>query len=148
MKDEIQINPMRSDDLEKAFQLYKEALTQIVDEAFGWDENFQKKRFQNSYKLEWFHWVYKSSHKIGYICFHKKQDEMHLSLLIISDAFRGQSFGQQVMAMLHQRARSESCKVTLSSFIANKRALSFYQKLGYRIENQDEHFYNMVLEQP
>lgn len=50
----LEFIPFYKSDLEKAFDLYKSALHQVIDKAFGWDEKFQRNRFETHYSLEWF----------------------------------------------------------------------------------------------
>lgn len=141
--DEIRLTPFVSEDLKAAFQLYEETLRSVVDRAFGWEDGFQRERFASRYELSWFHWVEASANRVGYVCFFEKSDELHMSLLIIDPKFQGRSFGRKVMSLLQNRAKQSSKRVTLSSFKKNEAAISFYQKLGYQITGEDEHFVDL-----
>lgn len=136
---------MPESDLNEAFLLYKSALKPIIENAFGWDEEFQKKRFHTKYEPNWFYWIEVNSQRIGYVCFFETKLELHISLLIIFDAFRNKTFGRNIMDTLQQRAFQESLKVTLSSFKNNSGAVRFYRNLGYEIVAEDSYFYDMTL---
>lgn len=139
---------MPRSDFEEAFSIYRDALSEIIQAAFGWDEEFQRNRFQTRYRPEWFYWIEVDSKYVGYACINNTQDELHVSLLIILKEHRGHSIGEAAMKLLQQRARDNSQRVTLSSFKNNTGAVRFYQRLGYEIASEDGHFYDMVLKNP
>jgi ribosomal protein S18 acetylase RimI-like enzyme len=48
------------------------------------------------------------------------------------------------MARLHREAEREGkCRVTLSSFTNNQRAIRFYQRLGYKVIEGDQAFVSL-----
>lgn len=145
MSPSINFLKMPESDHNEAFLLYKAALKPIVEEAFGWDENFQKDRFRNKYEPSWFHWIEANSQRVGYVCFFETASELHVSLLIIFDDFRNKKYGRNIMETLQQRAFQKSLKVTLSSFKNNTGAIRFYKNMGYDINAEDAYFYDMIL---
>ena len=50
--------------------------------------------FQNQYKLEWFHWIENQFGRIGYICFFQRENDIHVSLLIVSREVQGKGYGK------------------------------------------------------
>ena len=135
---------MPLEERESCFLLYKKALYPYIEASFTWDEDFQKKRFYTKYDPNWFYHIHADSRPIGFLCFFETDKELHLSLLIILEAFRGQGYGHKVMKFLHERADQNSCPVTLSSFKNNTNALNFYKKQGYVIKGEDTYFYDLV----
>jgi ribosomal protein S18 acetylase RimI-like enzyme len=136
---------MTESDLDEAFIHYKSALKPIIEDAFGWIEDFQNKRFHSKYDPRWFYWIEANSQHIGYVCFFETTSELHVSLLIIFEAFRNQSYGRNIMGILQQQAIQKSIKVTLSSFKNNTGAVRFYKNLGYDIVSEDTYFYDLAL---
>jgi ribosomal protein S18 acetylase RimI-like enzyme len=67
--------------------------------------------------------------------------------LIIFPQHQNQNIGQQVMMLIHNKARLEQRnQVTLSSFRGNTRAIQFYEALGYQVvDDSDEDFVGMTL---
>lgn len=139
----LEFIPFQKQELNKAFDLYKSALHQVIENVFGWDESFQINRFKTHYELEWFNWIEIKSSRIGYICYFPKETEVHVSLLIIFDAFQSKGYGKIVMSKIEQNALKQNKKVTLSSFKANERAVSFYKSMGYEVISEDEHFLDL-----
>ncbi len=144
----IKFVPVKSTDRESIFLKYKSALIEIVEETFGWDESFQNERFKTHYEPDWFFWVETNAERVGYICFFKKEAEIHLSLLIVDAEKRDRGYGRLAMIHLHELARLDDRKVTLSSFRRNVEAIKFYKRLGYIEIGGDEHFVDMALPTP
>lgn len=144
----IKFSSVSDAEREALYRGYKTALLPIVEATFGWNEEFQRERFYSRYELNWFQWLEHAGKRIGYICYWSKNSEIHLSLLIVEPGYRSQGCGQLVMTQLHERARTQHSKVTLSSFRKNTGAVKFYERLGYKEIGGDEHFVDMILEQP
>ena len=125
--------------LDEAFVKYKQALSPVIEEAFGWDEKFQLERFRSRYELSWFSWVFIDGERVGFVCYYVKASDLHLSLLVIDPDKRDRGLGRRVMEHL----QSLASRVTLSSFRNNYAAVRFYESLGYRIVGGDEHFVDL-----
>ena len=113
------------------FERYRSALKTVVEDSFGWDEIFQRKRSKDRYEADWFHWIENEGIRIGYVCYCVKGLEIHVSLLIIDEDKRSLGHGRMVMERIHSEARKRNCSVTLSSFRKNSSAIKFYEKVGY-----------------
>ena len=134
-------------EFEELFACVKQGIFGHVDNVFGWDDEFQRNRLSNDYHPSWFHWVYRDSQKVGLACFKPYDNAYHVHLLIIFPQHQSQNIGQQVMMLIHNKARLEQRnQVTLSSFRGNTRAIQFYEDLGYQVvDNSDEDFVGMTL---
>ncbi|PMF06720.1 histone acetyltransferase [Vibrio lentus] len=134
-------------EFEELFACVKQGIFIHVDNVFGWDDDFQRKRLLNDYHPSWFHWVYLGKERIGLVCFKPYDNAYHIHLLIISPQYQDRSLGKQAMTLIHKRAMKEQRdQVTLSSFRSNTRAISFYQALGYRVVDEgDDDFVGMTL---
>jgi GNAT superfamily N-acetyltransferase len=144
----VQIIPAQASDLKDLYLKYKAALFTIIEDTFGWDEKFQYERFEKTYELNWFHWIKVDDELVGYICYWKTAAEIHVSLLILNPEMRGFGFGRQIMKHVHNEARKNNCKLTLSSFRKNVAAIKFYESLGYITSVSDENFVDLKLENP
>ena len=141
---EIHQESLAAGELDEAYQLYRDCLSEFIDQAFGWHEAFQQQRFRSSYPIDSLRWLTDiNSRRFGLVSFLEKDQSLHLSLLLLYQAHRGSGLGSLVMRELEGLAEASGHKITLSTFRENKGAVSFYQKLGYQIDKQDEHFYEM-----
>ena len=146
-EENIQLRLVPSSEFEELFAFVKQGLFIHVDNVFGWEDDFQRKRLLNDYHPSWFHWIYHKNERVGLVCFKTYGNTYHIHLLIISPQYQGQSLGKKAMLLIHNKARQEQRnQVTLSSFRSNTRAISFYQALGYQIvDDNDEGFVGMSL---
>lgn len=140
----IEMTAFQAGEMDQAFDIYKAELSAVVVKAFGWDEAFQRGRFFERYHPNWFEWVAVNGQRIGYVCSHQTDIEIHVSLLLILEKFQGLGHGAAIMEQIHRRAAEAGLRVGLSSFKSNGRAIRFYQKLGYRISGEDTDFVDMT----
>ncbi|SDH58473.1 Acetyltransferase (GNAT) domain-containing protein [Vibrio xiamenensis] len=134
-------------EFERVFSHYKHALYHYIDAVFGWDEHFQRKRLQES-ALQGFYWVENGDNPVGLVWFNVNKSEqhnaLHLHLLLVFSKWQNQGFGQEIINLLTSSADQQDLKyLTLSSFIANQRAIRFYQRQGFAVVEQETHFVSM-----
>ncbi|MEQ5839509.1 GNAT family N-acetyltransferase [Paraburkholderia acidicola] len=127
-------------DRQALFALYKRSLHEYIDQTFGWDEDFQQDRFSNSYPDPEISLIVSGSTTVGYVALRNEPKSLHLSLLLLQPESRNRGIGRTVMQTLMSRAAAFSQPVTLSCFVRNRAAISFYQKLGFCVVTEDEHF--------
>lgn len=122
------------------FQRIKTGLHPYVDNVFGWDDNFQRQRIKNEYQPDWFYWALTDDQCLGLVCFKRYDQALHLHLIIVDEAFRGQGYGKRIMQAIHDCADDEARAVTLSCFRCNTPALRLYETLGYTITSEEPDF--------
>jgi ribosomal protein S18 acetylase RimI-like enzyme len=138
----IQLIPMSEGavDRQALFALYKLSLHEYIDQTFGWDDNFQQERFNTSYRYPEFTLITLGSVTVGYFALRNEVEAVHLSLLLLKPEFRNRGIGWKVMQTLMSRTAESDQPLTLSCFLCNQAAMSFYQKLGFHVVTKDEHF--------
>lgn len=142
----LTIEALSLEDSEQRFEVVKQGLFTHVDRVFGWDDAFQRDRLENDYQADWFHWIKLDEKKVGLVCFKPYENAYHIHLLVVRAGFQSLGIGLQVMSYLHRLAKREGkTHITLSSFIDNSSAISFYQKLGYQITESEENFVTMSM---
>ncbi|WP_321845552.1 GNAT family N-acetyltransferase [Paraburkholderia bannensis] len=134
--------PNSAIDKHALFSLYELSLRQYIESTFGWDEDFQRERFNASYLDRDFISIYVGSLAVGYVSLKDEVEHVHLSLLLLQPEFRGRGIGQRVMHMLIARVSASGRPLTLSCFLCNQGAIRFYKKLGLSAVSEDEHFVN------
>ena len=75
-----------------------------------------------------------------YVVLKDEVESIHLSLLLLQPEFRNQGIGERVMQTLMSRAAESSQPLTLSCFLGNQPAMTFYRKIGFCVVTKDEHF--------
>lgn len=127
-------------DRQALFALYELSLHEHVEQTFGWDENFQRERFNTSYCDADFISISVGSLAVGYVSLKDEVERVHLSLLLLQPEYRGRGIGRRIMHMLMARVSESARPLTLSCFLCNHGAIRFYQKLGFSVVSKDEHF--------
>ncbi len=122
------------------FALYKLSLYDYVVQTVGWDESFQRERFDVSYRDPDLSCVEVGPATVGYVALKTSVEEIHLSLLLLQPEYRNHGIGRKVMETLMSRAVQSNLPLTLSCFLCNQGAMRFYRALGFCLVRKDEHF--------
>ncbi|EPX4135734.1 GNAT family N-acetyltransferase [Vibrio vulnificus] len=142
----IKLESVLESEFESLFSVVKMGLYSHVESVFGWCDDYQKNRLINDYEPSWFYWVYSEQTRVGMLCFKQYSNSYHVHLLVVFPEFQNQRLGQAIMAYVHEKAKNEHRdSITLSSFVRNIKAVSFYERLGYKVIDSDENFLSLSL---
>ncbi|WP_052702155.1 GNAT family N-acetyltransferase [Marinomonas sp. S3726] len=112
----IRIQAVKESEFQQIFSSVKQALFDYIEAVYGWDGDFQQNRLRNDYGPVWYHWLYEKNTRVGLVCYRKKENRLHLHLMIIFPQFQGNGMGRHAMDFLIQQARRMVCKqVSLGS---------------------------------
>lgn len=125
------------------FALYRLTLHRCIDQAFGWDEDFQRQRFMTAYVGKDCYAIAVDEVDVGCIVLTYQTDNVHLSLLLVQPEHQRQGIGRQVMKTLMLQSADTGQVVTLSCLAGNQNAMEFYRALGFEIVGREEHFVNL-----
>ena len=114
----------------------------VIDSAFGWDEEFQSNGFHSHLQPEWFFWVHMHSEKVGVICKRRRENSVHIHLLIVFSKEQRKGIATAVTQKVINSAVKRNLDVTLSCFKNNKPALNLYTSLGFKVKSDDEYFFD------
>ena len=136
----LTLTPIAESEFEQVFDLLKLCLFDVIDEVFGWDDEFQRQRLKDDYHWSWMYWVKDQNSTLGLVCYKPIQQALHLHLILLYPNYQGLGFGTKIMALIESKATDAKRDVTVTAFKKNLGAIALYQKLGYVIEQQEEHF--------
>ena len=54
---DIEFTRLYSEERGMPFEIYKAYMKPIIDDAFGWDEEFQRNGFESNLDPDWFSWI-------------------------------------------------------------------------------------------
>ena len=140
----IEFLKLKKDEYGATFEIFKTYMKLVIDEDFGWDEEFQKNGFESRLKLEWFSWVLVDGDKVGLVCNRLKQNSIHIHFLVIFTEAQRRGIASSVTRRLHDEAKKQQLSLTLSCFKNNEPALQLYKRLGFVISPENEHFYDFI----
>lgn len=142
----MQYAKIKASEFDKAYDLFKSYMSPVIQQAIGWDEEFQRTGFTNNYRPEWLHWVCSDGKKLGLLCIREKSECLHIHLVIVFEQFQGTGKGYDILSDLQKQANDKPQPITLSSFKCNERAIKFYKSMGFGVVSEDEHFYSFKWE--
>jgi len=128
-----------------SFDVFKKYLKPVIDDAFGWDEEFQSNGFKTHLKPDWFSWILVEDVKAGLVCSRSKQSSIHIHLLVVFLEYQRNGIASSVVNKLKSDAAAENTDLTLNCFKNNIAAVSLYKKLGFVVMSEEEHFYRFIL---
>ena len=138
--DSYKLEPAAAEHGQWLYQLYESSMRPVIEGAVGWVDVEQRQRFARSYSIEQFQLISVGTLLAGALYTVAEPEKLHLSLLLIHADFRNRSLGTQVIESL--QAQQDRRPITLSVF-KNNPALSLYNRLGFRIDAEDDHFFEM-----
>lgn len=141
---EITFSKIKMDEFDSTFNIFREYLKPAFADAFGWDEECQKRQFVSRLQPEWFSWILSNNAKIGLQCSRVKPNSLHLHLLIIFSQAQRQGFASLATQMLTTEAHSKELNLTLSCLKNNMPALRLYRTSGFEVNSEDEYFFFLV----
>jgi len=142
----IRLIPINDTEMDEVFSLVKRELYSYIDAVSGWDDAFQRRRLETEYQPDWFYWISIANERAGLVCFKPYNNAYHVHFLIVESEQQSKGTGRLVMEYLHKLAYQEQRdSITLSSFVPNSRAISFYKNLGYQITDSEDDFVSMTL---
>lgn len=145
----IKLEPVSPSEFDALFAIVKQAIYPYVDEVFGWDDDFQKRRLIEDYEPNWFYWVYADATRIGMLCFKPYDHAFHIHLLVVFPEYQNCQFGESIMAYVHHLAKLEGReRITLSSFMENTGAIAFYIRLDYQVVETEDDFLTFSFQIP
>ncbi|PWK23344.1 acetyltransferase (GNAT) family protein [Arcicella aurantiaca] len=126
-------------DLDLTYKIKKNALYEYLEMLWGWNEQAQDEFHREHYKKAHFQIIELQEKAIGYLETENRIDHIFLSNIMILKEFQEKGIGKIILEDLikqHSEIRLEVLKV-------NKRAIQFYQNLGFEIKDENEDSYQM-----
>ncbi|SVD59226.1 uncharacterized protein METZ01_LOCUS412080 [marine metagenome] len=125
------------------FALYETTMRGIIDDAVGWNDHAQQIRFDESYRVSQFELVIQNEVRVGALYRAAHQNRLHISLILILPPHQGRSLGTHIIENSQPHCLEQDSTLTLSTF-KNNPALRLYQRLGFEVTGEDEHFFDMT----
>jgi GNAT superfamily N-acetyltransferase len=141
----IRLSPPSEASIDRStlFELYKTSLHDYIEATFGWDDDYQIRRFDTEYGEGVLSLIWQGAEAAGVLALRSEAESLHVSLLLLWPAYRSEGIGREVMQMVMEQAAHSGMPVTLSCFQRNHGALRFYRMLNFTVVSVDEHFVNL-----
>ena len=141
----IVLSRLDVEDRDASFEIFKTYLKPFIDDAFAWDEEFQRNGFETYMRPEWFSWMYLEGRRVGIICREMEESSVYVHLLVVFSDSQRKGIATAMINQLMEQASTKGFDITLSCFKNNKPALKLYEKMKFLITSEDEHSYGFTL---
>lgn len=124
-------------DLDLTYKIKKNALYEYLEMLWGWNEQAQDEFHREHYKKEHFQIIERHEEGIGYLEIENREDHIFLANIMILKLFQGNGIGKIIL----QDLIKQHSEIHLEVLKVNKRAIQFYQNLGFvMIEESEDSF--------
>jgi ribosomal protein S18 acetylase RimI-like enzyme len=134
-------------DSEFAFQTKKAAFKGYVDQVWGWDENEQRQLHERRFVAQDFNVIQESGIDVGVLATVRQPDCLKVNQLYILPEHQGKGLGAECMLRIMEKADHESLPVRLQVLKVNTRAISFYQRLGFKFVGETSTHIQMEIQE-
>jgi len=142
---ELEFREGNSNDKEWIYSLYVLTMKTHIDKTWGWNEEFQSNLFNSDLHPTKFEIVSIEGVNVGVFLVIEKVDHLWLEMLLICPDKQNKGIGKLLINKLIESSKILKLSLRLSVIKANP-VLSFYEKLGFSIYDEDEEFYKLEWE--
>ena len=137
LKMHIAFRQIFSDDFEFLWRLHNVALKEYVEKTWGWDAEWQRRNFDQSFSLNDGEIIVAGGVDAGFFWIIEKETETLLASIRLLPAFQNQGIGTKIIKNL----LDESEKPVRLQVLKVNPARNLYQRLGFEIIGEtDTHF--------
>lgn len=143
---DVTLRPATEEDSEFVFLVKKAALRDYVELTWGWNESFQREYHENDYDPSRTQIIMESGHDVGWILVSEEEEEFQLQEIYLYPDYQYRGIGSLLIRELLSRAASQLKPVKLQVLKVNVRARRLYERLCFRIVNENDTHYIMSTE--
>ena len=134
---EIRLRPITDADLEFLWHLHNAALKKYVTETWGWDEEWQRRNFEERFNADNGTIIVVNHSDAGFWWVNERSDEIFLVSIHLLPAFQRRGIGTRLIRSL----TDNSYKPVRLKVLKVNPARRLYERLGFSISDDlDTHF--------
>lgn len=126
------LRPATNDDEEMCYKIHRAAMHDIVDQVFGWDEDFQRDMWAREWVASEFRIVVVDGKEVGDVDVVEEPDRIRLTGFELHPEYQGRGIGSGILRALQARATERGVPLYLGVFIPNVRAKALYDRMGFK----------------
>ena len=134
----IKLQAAAEPDMDEVWAMFVPAMKPHVDRIWGWELDWQTSEFHRRFLELNTSFLSVNRKKVGYVQYSLDQETTYLNMLILNPECQGKQMGARVLNQI--QALQVNKPLRLRCFHINERALSFYQKNGFKIIEREEKF--------
>lgn len=134
------------DDFDFLFSLHRDSMRVYVEPIWGWHEDWQEEYFRKKFDARDRKIIVIDGRDAGVLVVEERLDEIHIGLIEILPEFQGRGIGTMILTHLTQEATTRQTLLCLHVLKTNQPAKRFYERLGFRIIEEEMYRLRMVFE--
>ena len=134
----LKLRKAKQDDCEFAYQVKKDAFRVYAELIWGWDEVEQRRFHNRRFREQDYRIINLNGIDIGIISMTAGQECLHVNQIHVLPEHQGQGVGRKCMEFIMKRGARLGLKIRLQVLKVNPRALAFYKRLGFTVEDESD----------
>ena len=136
----ITLRPADVGDREFLWWLHQATMREYVDKTWGWDDNWQRERFDAGFRPTALQIIECGQKTIGYISVERRPDEIFLVSIEIAPEFQSRGIATHLISRLFAEADEAGLPIRLFVLKVNP-ARRLYERLGFQcVEETTTHY--------
>jgi len=138
--DNLRLRKATAADSEFAYRTKRAAFKKYVEKVWGWDEEEQRQLHERRFASQDFQVIQVSGINVGIFSIVRQPDGVKLNQMFILPEYQNKGIGAACMMRIIEDAAISGLPIRLKVLKVNKRAVEFYQRLGFKnIRESDTH---------
>ena len=125
------------------YELKKIAYKEYVQQVWGWNETFQINFYKESLAEGNTKIIRSNEVPVGSVDVKEGDKSIFISGLYLLPEYQSKGIGTTIMQGLIKKAEAEKKRLELEVMRINTKAITFYQRLGFTLEERDKEKYFM-----
>jgi ribosomal protein S18 acetylase RimI-like enzyme len=138
----IELRPATADDFDFLYRLHRATLKEYVARTWGWDEGWQRQRFEQHFDPAASQVIEFKKRDAGVVSVVEREEEIFLANIAVTPDLQGQGIGTSVIQQVLDEAKRSGKPVVLQVLKVNP-ARRLYERLGFSVTGENETHYFM-----
>ena len=139
----VSMRPAAQEDEQFLYSVSCVNMRDVVEQTWGWDDVWQLAEFDRRFRQCSVSVIEVESRAVGGLFLEERSDSLCVHELQIAPAFQGRGIGTAVVKTVIEQGASRGLLVALSVVSATPRAVSLYERLGFRVTQVEPPFVRM-----
>jgi ribosomal protein S18 acetylase RimI-like enzyme len=141
----VNLRPARAADYDYAERLYVRTMQPLLSGLGAWDEDDVLDRFRRHYATARVSTIRVDGRNAGFLQTSETEADINLDQIHLEAAYRSRGIGSQLIRDLQREARAKNKTLSLS-VVRNNPAIALYERLGFRLVDEDATKLHMLWE--
>ena len=139
---EFELRQATPGDCERLYRIQSQSMRPYVEQIWGWNESFQEERFRQGFDPDKTRIVLSNEREIGFLRVTEKKEAVFIEQIYIIPEYQGRGIGTALV----REVISRNLPVELSVLKLNTDARRLYERLGFRVNDENATHYHMRIE--